>query len=98
MAFVTIGIQGDNRYLLVDDQYIDQEDDGPRLSHDAEGFVFDKNPGTASEMMPVASIIAHGHGMWDIRNSLSDESDRFPDAQSLLEQYDLNAPQPLEHE
>lgn len=96
MAFITVAIQGGTRYLLVDSSYVTNKNGQPLLNGDAEGFVVDDEDGTASVMLPVDSIVAHGHGTWEFRENATTENETYPNAENLLNKHNLSAPAPTE--
>ena len=98
MAFITVAVQGGSRYLLVDSSYVSNMNGQPLLDGDAQGFVVDDEEGTASDMMPVNSIVAHGHGTWEFRENPTTENETYPEAENFLNKHDLTAPEPVEPE
>ena len=98
MAFITVAIQGGSRYLLVDSSYVRNQNGQPLLEDSAEGFIVDTEDETASAMMPVGSIVAHGHGTWEFRENPTTEQETYPDAETLLNNHGLDAPEPAEPE
>ncbi|AKH98709.1 hypothetical protein [Halanaeroarchaeum sulfurireducens] len=83
MSYETIARQGENRFLIVDAEYIS----GETLQDGAMCRIVDTQQGTMSDTMPVASVMAHSPG-WTDRTQV-DES--FPDIDELLEMVDMES-------